>query len=79
MRKRCPLDDPLLKLLSFLDPHQSKQLQFSNVLQIAQRFPNVIKQDDIEHLKDEVEDFKLQAFKDELLQQDPKLCFLELN
>ena len=70
-RKRCSLDDPLLKLLSFLDPHQSKQLQLSNVLQIAQRFPNVIKQDDIEHLKDEVEDFKLQAFKDELLQQDP--------
>ena len=46
-----------------------KILQLSNVLKIAQQFPNVIKQEDIEHLKDE--DFKLQAFKNELLQQDP--------
>ena len=76
IRKRCPLDDPLLKLLSFLDPQQCKQVQLSNVLQVAKRFPNVIKEEDIGCLKDEVEDFKLQAF-DNLLQKDP--CFLELN
>uniref|UniRef100_A0A1X7VI38 DUF4371 domain-containing protein n=1 Tax=Amphimedon queenslandica TaxID=400682 RepID=A0A1X7VI38_AMPQE len=27
IRKRCPLDDPQLKLLSFLDPHQCKQVE----------------------------------------------------
>ena len=54
MRKRCPLDNRLLKLLAFLD----------------QQFPNVIKEE-IEHLKDEVEDFKLQTFEDVFLRQDP--------
>ena len=71
MRKRCPLDNRLLKLLAFLDPPQCKQLQYSSLLQIAQQFPNVIKEEEIEHLKDEVEDFKLQAFEDVFLRQDP--------
>ena len=70
IKKRCPLGDPFLKLLSFLDPRQCNQLQLSNVLQIAQRFPNVIKKEEIGYLKDEVEDFKLQDFENELLQQD---------
>ena len=70
IKKRCPLGDPFLKLLSFLDPRQCNQLQLSNVLQIAQRFPNVIKEEEIGYLKDEVEDFKLQDFENELLQQD---------
>uniref|UniRef100_A0A1X7U9S8 Uncharacterized protein n=1 Tax=Amphimedon queenslandica TaxID=400682 RepID=A0A1X7U9S8_AMPQE len=48
IRKSCPLDDPLLKLLSFPDPHQCKQVQLSNILQVAKRFPNVIKEEDIE-------------------------------
>ena len=71
MRKRCPLDNCLLKLLAFLDPRQCKQLQYSNLLQIAQQFPNVIKEEEIEHLKDEVEDFKLQTFEDDFLRQGP--------
>ena len=82
MRKGCPLDNPILKLLAFLDPRKCKQLQVSNVLQIAQRFPNMIKEEEIERLKDEVEEFKLQAFEDEMLQQDPctfwnSICKLE--
>ena len=71
MRKRCPLDNRLLKLLAFLDPRQCKQLQYSNLLQIAQQFPNVIKEEEIEHLKDEVEDFKLQTFEDVSKLEDP--------
>ena len=71
MRKRCPLDNCLLKLLAFLDPRQCKQLQYSNLLQIAQQFPNVIKEEEIEHLKDGVEDFKLQTFEDVFLRQGP--------
>ena len=71
MRKRCPLDNRLLKLIAFIDPRQCKQLQYSNLLQIAQQFPNVIKEEEIEHLKDEVEDFKLQTFEDVFLRQGP--------
>ena len=30
MRKKCPLNDVFLKLLSFLDPHKQKQLKISS-------------------------------------------------
>uniref|UniRef100_A0A1X7TZY3 HAT C-terminal dimerisation domain-containing protein n=1 Tax=Amphimedon queenslandica TaxID=400682 RepID=A0A1X7TZY3_AMPQE len=79
IRKRCPLDDPLLKLLSFLDPHQCKQVQLSNILQVAKRFPNVIKEEDIESLKDEIDDFKLQTFDDGLLQKDPYVFWSSIS
>ena len=72
IRKRCPIDDIVLKQILCIDLQQCLQLQLSELLSrvtfLATRFPYIVKkEEDLEVLKDEVEEFKLQSFDDDLM------------
>ena len=71
IRKRCPIDDLVLKQVLCIDQRQCQQLQLSElpsrVTFLATRFPNIVKEEGLEVLKDEVEEFKLQSFDDDLM------------
>ena len=75
IKKRCPLDEPVLKQISFLSPQLCLRMQLSElqsgIVNIAKRFPNVVKEEEVGLLKEEVEDFKLQPLHCDLSKLDP--------